>query len=189
MKELKFVTKIEAIQYLSDYLNSTIRCATDNDIEELLKEIEKEKSSEKPTTKTSKELHERYDKLLQAYLKTIQEAKDLLADMEKNHEEGFKGLKDIKEVKLIRSFDFISEDQAIQFLSDITDSKIVIDEDQKKVAFWQESNTNSQMDILRMDESLSEQENMSDELIFPTEIDAIQYLSDLLGKEIKIKEQ
>ena len=188
MKELRFATKIEAIQYLADYLDMSVRCANAPDIIEILEEIEKEKESDKSITKTSKELNERYDKLMEAYLKTIQEAKDLLKEMEEDHEIESERLKEVMEKNLISSFDFISEDQAIQFLSEVTDSRIVIDEDKNKIALWEESNMNSQMDILRMDSTLSEQENMSDELMFPTEIDAIQYLSDLLGKEIRIKE-
>jgi len=59
-----------------------------------------------------------------------------------------------------------------------------------KVAFWEETNSNSQMDILRMDEAMTDQERLqeSEMLTFETENDAIQYLSDLLGKNVQVKE-
>jgi len=58
-----------------------------------------------------------------------------------------------------------------------------------KIALWEESNTNSQINILRMDDTMREQEKLheSEVLTFETENDAIQYLSDLLGKNVKIK--
>ena len=57
-----------------------------------------------------------------------------------------------------------------------------------KRAFLEESNVNSQMDILRMNEVMNEQDCIqnSDILTFENKNDAIQYLSNLLKKQIKI---
>jgi hypothetical protein len=56
-----------------------------------------------------------------------------------------------------------------------------------KTAFWEDPTINSQMDILRMEETLCDRQVISQELVFETETDAIQYLADLTGKEVRIK--
>lgn len=126
MKELRFSTKKSAIKYLSNIINKQIRIATagpDNSDEEfyddasevinVINESKKVMKKFKETAKEKDELIEKIDKLMEESLKIQAELKELLSSIDDDDE--------------AEKVAFVCENEAIQYLSDITGCRIIIE--------------------------------------------------------------